>query len=109
LSQPAPSPARNSRFGNTAIVLFLLAQAADGALTYVGVHTMGFGIEANPLLLGLMVTLGAAPAVLSAKLMAAILGMSLHLLGVHRVVALLTAVYMAGAVVPWVGVLLHMS
>lgn len=95
---------RRQRFGNVSILLFLLAQAADGALTYLGVRTLGLGIEGNPLLLTLMVTIGAAPALLGAKFMAAMLGISLHLIGVHRIVAALTAFYVFGAVLPWMGI-----
>jgi len=97
--------AARGTFGNLAILAFLLMQAADGALTYVGVAMHGIGAEANPLLLGLMVSVGAVPALLSAKTLAAVLGMFLHLLGVHRIVALLTAVYFGGAVMPWLSVL----
>jgi hypothetical protein len=95
----------HSAFGNAAIMLFLLAQAADGALTYVGVNMLGPGVEANPLLATLIVSLGVAPAVGGAKALASALGIALHLLGVHRVVAALTAIYAAGAVIPWVGLL----
>jgi len=41
-----------------------------------------------------------------AKVVAAGLGISLHLLGVHRIIAVLTAIYMLGAVVPWASLLL---
>lgn len=91
-------------YGNLSILLFLLAQGADGALTYFGVRTLGLGMEGNPLLLALMVTIGAAPTVFGAKVMAAMLGISLHLIGVHRIVAALTAFYVFGAVLPWMGV-----
>ena len=100
--------ASRSRFGDVMIVLFLLAQAADGVMTYVGVTTMGSDIEANPLLAMLMVTFGHGATVAGAKLVAAALGISLHLVGVHRIVALLTAIYCVGAVLPWVGLLLSM-
>lgn len=96
---------KRSVFGDAAIVAFLFLQAADGVLTYVGVRTLGIGMEANPLLLSLMVSLGHAPAVLAAKGVAAALGMSLHLLGVHKVVALLSGVYLTAAVIPWAGLL----
>lgn len=96
----------HSRFGDAAITLFLLVQAADGAFTYLGVNLLGLGAEANPLLLTLMVTLGAVPALLAAKSLAAGLGIALHLLGVHRTVATLTAIYAAGAVIPWMELLL---
>jgi len=92
-------------FGNVAIVAFLLMQAADGALTYIGVNTHGLSAEANPLLVGLMVTVGAAPTLFGAKTLAALLGVFLHLRGVHGAVAVLAAIYFGGAVVPWVSVL----
>jgi hypothetical protein len=101
---PAREPSTHSPFGDAVILLFLLVQAADGAFTYLGVHTMGLGIEANPLLVTLMVSIGAAPALLSAKVFAALLGISLHLIGVHRVVASLTAIYAGGAILPWIGI-----
>lgn len=97
---------KHSAFGDAAIVAFLALQAADGVFTYVGVRTLGIGMEANPLLLSLMVTLGHAPAVLAAKGVAAVLGMSLHLLGVHKIVALLSAIYLTAAVIPWAGLLI---
>jgi len=46
--------AGRSRFGDVVIVLFLLAQAADGVMTYVGVSTFGVSLEANPLLASLI-------------------------------------------------------
>ena len=100
------TPGKRSVFGDAAIVLFLVLQAADGVLTYVGVKTLGLGMEANPLLLALMVTLGQAPAVLCAKGVAVALGMSLHLIGVHKIVALLSAIYLTAAVIPWAGLLI---
>ena len=95
-----------SRFGDAVIVLFLLAQAADGVMTYVGVTMLGVHIEANPLLASLMVMFGQGTAVAGAKLVAAGLGISLHLVGVHRILAILTGIYMVSAVLPWVGLLL---
>ena len=95
-----------SAFGDTVIVLFLLAQAADGVMTYVGVTTMGLAIEANPLLVSLMAFTGQGAGVTIAKVVAGGLGISLHLLGVHRIIAILTAIYVVGAVVPWASLLL---
>jgi hypothetical protein len=100
-----PSPAR-SWFGNAVILLFLLAQAADGICTYVGLSTMGVGLEANPLLLTLITTVGLGTAVTSAKVFAAVLGMSLHRLGVHGVLAALTGIYLLAALLPWAGIFL---
>ena len=98
--------AERSRFGDAVIVLFLLAQAADGVMTYVGVTTLGVHLEANPLLASLMMLFGQGTAVAGAKLVASGLGISLHLLGVHRVLAVLTGVYIVAAVLPWAGLLL---
>ena len=92
-------------FGNGVIIAFFLTQALDGALTYVGVSTLGSSVEGNPLLLWLMGTAGQGPALALAKLSAAGFGIVLHLASVHRAVAVLTALYIAAAVVPWIAVL----
>ncbi|MCX6544971.1 MAG: hypothetical protein NTV05_11250 [Acidobacteria bacterium] len=99
------SPTR-SWFGDAVILLFLLAQAADGMCTYIGLSTMGVGLEANPLLLTLITSFGLGAALTSAKIFAAILGMSLHRLGVHGILAALTGIYVVAALLPWVGIFL---
>jgi len=98
--------AERSRFGDAVIVLFLLAQAADGVMTYVGVTTLGTHLEANPLLALLMNAFGHGTAVAAAKVVASGLGISLHLIGVHRILAVLTGVYLVAAILPWAGLLL---
>jgi hypothetical protein len=100
-----PPAHRRTRFGNVVLVLFLLAQCFDGVLTYIGVVSFGTGIEANHLLASLIGYFGAATALLTAKTIAAVLGIALHLRGVHTAVALLTAFYFAVAIVPWVAIL----
>lgn len=92
---------RHTTFGNAVILLFIAAQAADGVLTYVGVHAFGQGIEANPLLAWMMAQLGEGPALALAKGAAATLGAILHVATVHRVVAALALVYLFGAIGPW--------
>ena len=94
------SPA-NRRFGDIAVVTFLMVQALDGVLTYLGVHIWGPSIEANPLISSAVSFAGAGTGVAFAKLLAAGLGVVLHLRKVHGVVALLTAFYLAVAIVPW--------
>ena len=96
---------RRSLFGDAAFLLFLVAQASDGVLTYVGVTVYGSQMEGNPLISWLMSALGEGPALAGAKLMAVGFGIALHLSAVHRIIALLTAFYMAVAVVPWIAVL----
>ena len=98
--------AGRSRFGDVVIVLFLLAQAADGVMTYVGVATFGVNMEANPLLASLMAMFGQGATIAGAKVTASILGISLHLVGVHRILAVLTGVYAVGALLPWITTLL---
>lgn len=92
-------------FGNCVIVLFLLAQAADGIFTYVGLTGHATVTEGNPLLAWLMQQVGSGPALAGAKCTAAGLGMLLHLTEVHRIVAALTAVYVLAALIPWAAIL----
>ena len=91
--------------GEIAILAFFFAQALDAAFTYWGVARHGHGIEGNPLLASLMISIGAGPALASAKLAAAGFGIILHLTHVHRIVAALTAFYVCAALLPWVWVL----
>jgi Domain of unknown function (DUF5658) len=88
-------------FGNWAILAFLIAQGLDGIFTYVGLVVYGPTIEANPLLAWLMDSVGQGPALATAKLTAAGLGIVLHLVAVHRAVALLALLYIAAAILPW--------
>ena len=90
-----------SVFGDIALIAFLAAQCLDGVFTYVGVMTYGVGIEANPIVAGLMTSLGYEAGLLSAKLVASVLGVCLHLRSVHRAVAILTVFYFAVAIGPW--------
>lgn len=106
-SPPASPASHATQFGNLVIVLFLLAQAADGVFTYVGLNTTHFVGEGNPLLAWLMTAIGTGPALASAKLTAAGLGMLLHLTAVHRIVFSLTLLYIVAALLPWTAILIH--
>jgi uncharacterized membrane protein len=92
-------------FGDIVILVFLVTQALDGVLTYVGVLQYGPTIEANPVVASLMGLIGHGPALASVKLVAASLGIALHLGRVHRVLAVLTVFYILGSVVPWTALL----
>jgi len=105
--EPRVRGIRRSRFGDVALVAFLLAQACDGVLTYVGVTSFGTRIEGNPIIALLMQHVGHGAALLIAKGIAGALGMALHLGGVHRAVACLACFYLAAAVVPWMAILFH--
>ena len=89
-----------------AVLVFLVAQVFDGALTYVGVQTFGIGSEGNPILVALMEAFGHGPALIAAKVVASVLGIALHLVRVHVAVALLAAFYVTAAVLPWAAILL---
>jgi uncharacterized membrane protein len=99
------SGTRWDRFGAAALVAFLLAQALDGVLTYVGVSTYGLRMEGNPFVGWLMSAMGEAAGVATAKVAAGFFGIALYLSAVHKAVALLTLFYVAVAVVPWVAIL----
>jgi uncharacterized membrane protein len=94
-------------FGDIALLIFLIAQASDGVLTYVGVSTYGLRIEANPLIGWLMSLIGQGAALATAKVAAGVFGIALHLSAVHRAVAILAAFYLAVAVFPWVAILFY--
>jgi hypothetical protein len=97
--------ARRSLFGDIAILAFLLAQFLDGLFTYIGVNTFGLSVEANPIIAGLMASLGHGTALVGAKALAATLGVCLHLREIHTAVALLAGFYLAVAILPWIAIL----
>jgi hypothetical protein len=99
---------RRDAFGDLALVLFLVAQVADGVLTYVGVSTYGVHVEGNPIIGWLMGAMGQGPALATAKVAAGCFGVILHVSAVHKTVALLAGFYLVAAIVPWVAVLFFM-
>ena len=98
----------NRRFGDIAVVTFMIVQALDGILTYLGVHIWGASVEANPLISSAVSFAGIGTGLAAAKLFAVGLGMVLHLRRVHGIVALLTAFYLAVAILPWAMMFLTM-
>jgi hypothetical protein len=90
-------------------VVFLLAQASDGVLTYVGVSTFGPAIEGNPLVSWLMGALGCGAGVATAKVAAGLFGIMLHQSDVHKAVAVLAGFYLVVAVAPWLALLFVMT
>jgi hypothetical protein len=95
-----------SRFGDLMVITFVVMQCLDGVFTYMGVRIWGPGIEANPLVSSAMDTAGVAAGLGGAKMMAIGFGILLHLRRVHNVVALLSAIYFAVAVLPWAALFL---
>ena len=93
-------------FGDFAVLAFLLAQCVDGVFTYLGVTFWGLQAEANPLVSSAVLVAGLGPGLAGVKLIAVGLGIALHRFRVHNIVALLTAVYVAAAIVPWMAMFL---
>jgi hypothetical protein len=97
---------RKSLFGDVMVVSFLIVQYLDGVFTYLGVRIWGPGIEANPIVSSAMTTAGLAVGLGGAKAVAIAFGILLHLRGVHKLVALLTAIYFTVAILPWTALFL---
>jgi Domain of unknown function (DUF5658) len=95
-----------SRFGDLVVVGFMLMQCLDAVFTYLGVSIWGPTIEANPIISSAMAVGGVVAGLGSAKLVAIGFGMLLHLRRVHNLVALLTIVYFAVAILPWTALFL---
>ena len=95
-----------TRFGDVVVLGFLLVQCLDGAFTYLGISMWGLGIEANPLIASFVTAAGLTVGLTAAKLVAVMFGIALHLGRVHAVVALLTAIYLAVAILPWTAIFL---
>jgi hypothetical protein len=95
-----------SLFGNFVVLAFFAAQLLDGVFTYVGVSVWGPAIEANPLVSSAVAVAGLGAGLTGVKAVAIAFGMLLHLRRLHTLVALLTAIYVAIAIVPWTAIFL---
>ena len=100
------APVPRSLFGIGALVAFVIAQLCDGLITYIGVHTFGQGIEANPILSWYMVAFGAGAALFAAKGLAIACAVLLYRFAHYRTIGALTLFYYALAVQPWVSLLI---
>jgi hypothetical protein len=99
------SPSGRSWFGDIVLLAFLGAQFFDGALTYIGVHHYGIGIEANPIVGWYIAVLGIGYALFATKALAIACAALLHVFARHRVIGVLTIIYLTLAVRPWVHLL----
>ena len=105
MAAPAPTvpPIRSpapSRFGDIVLVLFLCSQVVDGLFTYLGISNFGW-TEGNPLIAWYMQHFGVGLIVTAAKLMAVGCAVVLHLLAFHKMLAVLTLIYLSVAILPW--------
>ena len=100
---------RKSLFGDLMVVTFMVMQCLDGVFTYMGVRIWGPAIEANPLVSSAVAYAGVGAGLTATKLVAVGCGIILHLRRVHHVVAFLTAVYIAAAILPWAAIFLFVN
>ena len=98
-----------SLFGDVAVLGFLVVQVLDGTLTYLGILCWGPGIEANPLVSSAVAYAGVGAGLTAAKLVAVGCGIVLHLRRTHGLVAILTAIHVVVAILPWTAILFFAS
>ena len=96
-------------FGDVMVLGFLIVQCLDGVFTYLGVRLWGPGIEANPIVTSTVSVIGLGAGLTTLKLVAVSFGIALHLCRVHNLVALLTAIYFAAAILPWTALFLSLT
>ena len=81
------------------LVIFTLAQIADGILTYWGVTTLGIHVEGNNLLATAMHMFGPMQALISAKLLACFCGYILYRTASHKPLAVMAGLYIGVAII----------
>jgi hypothetical protein len=96
---------KRSLFGDFVVLGFVIAQCLDGVFTYLGISLWGPSVEGNPIIRSAVTYAGPELGLAGAKLFAVSLGIALHLFRVHNVVAILTGLYIIGALIPWAVVL----
>ena len=94
LPRPMPQP-------RLILSIFLLAQIFDGLLTYAAVGLLQAAGEGNVLLEALMQRAGVGPALVAAKTVAGACGVLLYARSCYGILALLTGLYLLGAITPW--------
>ena len=88
-------------FGNIVLIIFLLCQCLDGVFTYVGVTTINPDLEINPIVAYSMRIFGVGWTLITAKSLAGLIGIWLHLYEAHRIIALISGLYLGLAIIPW--------
>ena len=90
---------RLSRLG---LLLFCVAQLADGLFTYAAVSAFGTGVERNLVLAVWMALVGPGTTLVVAKGVALAAGLLVYRYGLHGLLAGLTTLYAVVAVGPWI-------
>jgi hypothetical protein len=87
------------------LLAFIVAQALDGTLTYLGITAFGTAAEGNPVVAWYVSVLGVGVGLAVVKVLAVACAATLHAMERHGIVAGLTVLYLAAAVLPWTRVL----
>lgn len=95
----------SSTRGISAFALFAAIQVADTILTLIGINRFGPAIEGNPVLSFVMVAFGTAATLMSVKAVALAGAFVLHLRAQYLALALLSLLYVFGAIIPWMWLL----
>ena len=101
----APTASESWREATIVLIIFTVAQVADGLLTYWGVTTLGIHVEGNGLLAAGMHAIGPFGALVSAKLLACVCGYVLYQTASHKPLAIMAGLYIGVAIAPWLLVL----
>jgi Domain of unknown function (DUF5658) len=83
------------------LLAFVVAQALDGVLTYVGIATFGTAVEGNPVVSWYVAMFGAGVGLAVVKAVAIGCAATLHLNARHAILGGLTLLYFGAAVLPW--------
>jgi arginine exporter protein ArgO len=83
------------------LALFVSLQFADAWLTLAGIDRFGVAAEANPILASSILLFGPAASMTIAKGAAIAGGILLHQVSRHRLLALLTMMYLFVCIAPW--------
>jgi hypothetical protein len=103
-TRPAPGPRLlpgDESLAEAIWIAFVVVQALDGAMTFIGMQAFGIHIEANPLIAWYVSMLGPALALCAVKLFAVACGIALYLTAQHKAIAALALAYLLAAVGPW--------
>ena len=109
LPRVSPVELAGPRLSTATIILaaFVLIQALDGLLSYLGVSTHGLWLEGNPIVSWYAHQLGPGVAFAGAKLFAIGCGAVLYATGRHAWLVVLTLVHLVAAVGPWTYILVQ--
>jgi len=107
ITRMPPQAVARPRLSAASLILgaFVLMQALDGLLSYLGVSAHGLWLEGNPIVSWYAHQFGPGAAFIGAKLFAIGCGGVLYLAGRHAWLAVLAVLHLVAAVAPWTYIL----